>query len=138
MATVSADLTLHPHGGESLTLADQVTMFHLVAVVLDPYTYESSWLLDTAGRILTNFSGADARTALILTSDVDGAREFVGPWADRDAVVGALIEAGEKRGMVRVGGRAYLTNTLESGWLPRPLPAFYSGEGSAALVSTRT
>ncbi|THG30106.1 aminomethyltransferase family protein [Naasia lichenicola] len=53
--------------------------------------------------------------------------EFVGPWADRDAVVDALLEAGKKHGLTRVGGRAYLTNSLESGWMPRPLPAFYSG-----------
>ncbi|MFI7583474.1 aminomethyl transferase family protein [Kocuria sp. M1N1S27] len=57
--------------------------------------------------------------------------EFVGPWEDRDAVIGAIMEAGEKHGMVRVGGRAYLTNSLESGWLPRPLPAFYSGASTA-------
>ena len=30
--------------------------------------------------------------------------------------------------MVQVGGRAYHTNALESGWLPRPLPAIYSGD----------
>jgi syringate O-demethylase len=30
--------------------------------------------------------------------------------------------------MIQVGGRAYHTNALESGWLPRPLPAIYSGE----------
>ncbi|BCH27757.1 aminomethyl transferase family protein [Mesorhizobium sp. L-8-3] len=56
--------------------------------------------------------------------------EFVGPWADREAVHNALLEAGKKHGMVQVGGRAYLTNTLESGWLPRPLPAFYSGKST--------
>jgi vanillate/3-O-methylgallate O-demethylase len=53
--------------------------------------------------------------------------ELVGPWADHEAVHAALLEAGEKHGLVQVGGRAYLTNTLESGWLPRPLPGFYSG-----------
>ena len=53
--------------------------------------------------------------------------EFVGPWADRDAMVGRSGGRGQEHGMVQVGGRAYLTNTLESGWLPRPLPAFYSG-----------
>jgi glycine cleavage system aminomethyltransferase T len=56
--------------------------------------------------------------------------ELVGPWADHEAVHAALLEAGQKQGMVQVGGRAYLTNTLESGWLPRPLPAFYSGEST--------
>lgn len=59
--------------------------------------------------------------------------EFVGPWADHDAVFGALLEAGAKHGMVQVGGRAYLTNTLESGWVPRPLPAFYSGQSTAGF-----
>jgi glycine cleavage system aminomethyltransferase T len=54
--------------------------------------------------------------------------EMWGPWADNDAVQAALLEAGAKHGMVQVGGRAYHTNALESGWLPRPLPAVYSGD----------
>lgn len=54
--------------------------------------------------------------------------EIWGPWADNDAVHSALLEAGRKHGMVQVGGRAYHTNALESGWLPRPLPAIYTGE----------
>ena len=29
---------------------------------------------------------------------------------------------------VQVGARAYATNTLESGWIPSPLPAVYTGE----------
>jgi glycine cleavage system aminomethyltransferase T len=56
--------------------------------------------------------------------------EFVVPWADRQPVIDAILEAGEKHGLIKVGGRAYLTNSLESGWLPRPLPAFYSGEST--------
>lgn len=59
--------------------------------------------------------------------------EFVCAWADREPVLNALLEAGKKHGLVRVGGRAYLTNTLESGWLPRPLPAFYSGASTAGF-----
>jgi len=57
--------------------------------------------------------------------------ELVVPWADRQPVIDALLAAGEKHGMIKVGGRAYLTNSLESGWLPRPLPAFYSGDSTA-------
>src|SRR2546430_15376564 len=30
--------------------------------------------------------------------------------------------------MVPCGGRAYPSNTLESGWIPSPLPAIYTGE----------
>ena len=63
VATVPADLKLEPIGGEPLTMSDQVTMFHLVTVVLDPYTYESAWLLETAGRILGELVGADCRVA---------------------------------------------------------------------------
>ena len=29
---------------------------------------------------------------------------------------------------MQVGARAYATNTLESGWIPSPLPAVYTGE----------
>src|SRR5690606_40739296 len=56
---------------------------HLAAVVLDPYTYESAWLLETAGRILEHFRGADCRIAFVVTADADDAREFLGPWAER-------------------------------------------------------
>jgi len=81
--TVAPDVVLHPLVGKDRTLAEQVGLFHLVAVVLDPYTYESSWLLDTAGRILTNFSNADCRAGFVLTCDAAGAREFLGPWAEQ-------------------------------------------------------
>jgi syringate O-demethylase len=58
--------------------------------------------------------------------------ELYGPWDDGDAVLDALLEAGEEFGMRRVGGRAYSSNTLESGWIPSPLPAVYSGESMRA------
>jgi syringate O-demethylase len=58
--------------------------------------------------------------------------EFYGPWDDGEAVRQALIEAGEEFGMKLVGGRAYSSNTLESGWIPSPLPAVYSGESTRA------
>jgi syringate O-demethylase len=54
--------------------------------------------------------------------------EFYGPWDDGEAVRQALIKAGEEFGMKLVGGRAYSSNTLESGWIPSPLPAVYSGD----------
>ncbi len=54
--------------------------------------------------------------------------EIWGPWEDNDAVHSALLESGRKHGLVQVGGRAYHTNALESGWLPRPLPAIYTDE----------
>jgi glycine cleavage system aminomethyltransferase T len=55
--------------------------------------------------------------------------ELFGPWDERDAVHDALVAAGEAYGLRLVGGRAYSSNTLESGWIPSPLPAVYTGEG---------
>ena len=54
--------------------------------------------------------------------------ELFGPYADGDAVRDAIVRAGEEFGLRQVGGRAYSSNTLESGWIPSPLPAVYSGE----------
>jgi len=54
--------------------------------------------------------------------------ELMGPWEDADAVLEGLVKAGEEYGMRLVGGRAYSTNALESGWIPSPLPAVFSGE----------
>jgi syringate O-demethylase len=55
--------------------------------------------------------------------------ELFGPWDDEPAVREALVEAGQELGLRLVGGRAYSCNTLESGWIPSPLPAVYTGDG---------
>jgi len=54
--------------------------------------------------------------------------ELFGPFADHDIVRQALIDAGKDFGLTLVGGRTYSSNTLESGWIPSPLPAVYTGE----------
>jgi syringate O-demethylase len=54
--------------------------------------------------------------------------ELFGPWEDYDRVRNALIEAGREDGLTLCGGRTYSSNTLESGWIPSPLPAIYTGE----------
>ena len=59
--------------------------------------------------------------------------ELFGPWADYDVVRDALIEAGRDHGLTLVGGRTYSSNTIESGWIPSPLPATYTGEGTRAF-----
>ena len=59
--------------------------------------------------------------------------ELMGPWADNAAVHAALVTAGKPHGMRLVGGRCYSSNTLESGWIPSPLPAVYSGEKMRAF-----
>ena len=52
--------------------------------------------------------------------------ELFGPWAEGDAVKEAIVAAGEEFGLRLVGARAYSSNTLESGWIPSPLPAIYT------------
>ena len=54
--------------------------------------------------------------------------ELFGPWEDYQVVHSALVEAGKNDGLTLVGGRAYSSNTLESGWLPSPLPATFTGD----------
>lgn len=58
--------------------------------------------------------------------------ELFGPWDDKEPVVEAIVRAGEEFGIRRVGARAYSSNTLESGWIPSPLPAIYTGDSLKA------
>jgi vanillate/3-O-methylgallate O-demethylase len=59
-------------------------------------------------------------------SGVSG-RELFGPWEEAEDVRAAIVEAGEEFGLKQVGSRVYATNTLESGWIPCPLPAIFTG-----------
>ncbi|WP_067899632.1 aminomethyltransferase family protein [Nocardia vaccinii] len=52
--------------------------------------------------------------------------EFIGRYEDHEAVKDALLEAGAASDIVRVGGLAYFTNGIESGWIPTPTPAIYT------------
>ena len=54
--------------------------------------------------------------------------ELWGPYEDYDLIRETILEGGREFGIEPVGSRAYSSNTLESGWIPSPLPAIYSGE----------
>ncbi|SHG16377.1 aminomethyltransferase family protein [Geodermatophilus nigrescens] len=54
--------------------------------------------------------------------------ELFGPWEDGEAVLDALLRAGEDHGLVRVGSKAYSTANLGSGWVPAPLPAVFGDD----------
>ena len=58
--------------------------------------------------------------------------EIWGPWEEGDAVREAIVEAGGAFGLHQAGSRTYSSNTLESGWIPSPLPAIYEGEALRA------
>jgi vanillate/3-O-methylgallate O-demethylase len=53
--------------------------------------------------------------------------ELWGPYADHGRIRDAILEAGAEFGIEPCGARAYSSNTLESGWIPSPLPAIYTG-----------
>jgi len=54
--------------------------------------------------------------------------ELFGSWDDGETVRQAIIEAGKDYRLRLVGARAYSSNAIESGWIPSPLPAVYTGE----------
>jgi vanillate/3-O-methylgallate O-demethylase len=54
--------------------------------------------------------------------------ELWGPYETYEETRHAILEAGQEFGLEPCGARAYASNALESGWIPSPLPAIYSGE----------
>ena len=54
--------------------------------------------------------------------------ELYGPWEEGEAVRDAIVAAGQEFGIRQVGARTYPTSCLESGWIPSPLPAIYTGD----------
>jgi vanillate/3-O-methylgallate O-demethylase len=58
--------------------------------------------------------------------------ELFGPWDEVEDVRAAIVAAGEEFGLKQVGSRVYATNTLESGWIPCPLPAVFTGDDMKA------
>jgi vanillate/3-O-methylgallate O-demethylase len=54
--------------------------------------------------------------------------EIWGPYALKDEIRALIVEAGKEFGLLEVGSRAYPANTMESGWIPSPLPAIYTGD----------
>jgi vanillate/3-O-methylgallate O-demethylase len=70
------------------------------------------------------------RTVRALRHGMAGAPglEIWGPYEEGDEIRAAIVEAGKDFGLHQVGSRAYATNTLESGWIPSPLPAVYTGD----------
>ena len=73
------DLSLEPLNGPPRTVEQWLTVFHLVFVALDPFTYESAWLLPTANRILLTFQEADCRIAWLVAGTPEECRQFLGP-----------------------------------------------------------
>ena len=60
--------------------------------------------------------------------------ELFGPWEEGEQVRNALIAAGEEFDLVLAGSKAYSSANLESAWVPSPLPAIFTGEGTAEYL----
>src|SRR4051794_38440556 len=54
--------------------------------------------------------------------------ELFGPWDEGERVRDAILDAGQALGLVQAGARAYSTANLESGWVPSPCPAIFTGD----------
>lgn len=121
---VQASVELTPLTGEGRPISEWTTNFHLAIVVLDPYTNESSWIIDTALRILRNYSEADVRVALMVTASAAEARDYVGPLASE-----ILVFADPDRAAARAFGlevlpafvhinQAHQVEAMAQGWNP--------------------
>ena len=52
--------------------------------------------------------------------------ELSGRWADGEAVLAAILEAGSRHGLKRGGRMSYFSAQGEGGWMAYPLPAVYT------------
>ena len=102
-----------------------LTTFHLLLIVLDPYTNESSWILPTAARVIQTFEQADVRVAFLIAADTEAdARQFLGPLVDEiQTFVDPKREAVKSLGLERLPAIVHLdlscavVNAAE-GWHP--------------------
>jgi len=74
-----------------------------------------------------NVGGREVRTLRHGMAGEPGL-ELWGPYETYAETRDAILEAGREFGLEPCGARAYASNTLESGWIPSPLPAIYTGE----------
>jgi len=76
---------------------------------------------------IINIAGREVRALRHGMAGAPGL-EIWGPYQECEEIREAIIDAGKDFGLLQVGARAYATNTLESGWIPSPLPAVYTGQ----------
>ncbi|WP_146339905.1 aminomethyltransferase family protein [Nesterenkonia sp. NBAIMH1] len=54
--------------------------------------------------------------------------EFFGPFSEGARIREAILDAGEEFGILPVGSKAYSSASIESGWVPTPLPAIFGDD----------
>ena len=80
--TLDGDPDLDPINGDARPFSEWLTTFPLLIGAIDPYTHESSWLLDSIKRIFHHYSGAGVRVAWLAAGPADGVKSFLGPHAE--------------------------------------------------------
>jgi vanillate/3-O-methylgallate O-demethylase len=78
----------------------------------------------------TDYININGRRVRALRHGMSGqpGLEVFGPYGEYFEIRDAILEAGQEFGIEPVGSRAYASNTIESGWIPSPLPAIYTGD----------
>jgi len=82
VAALDGDPELDPTNGDARPFSEWLTTFPMLVGVIDPYTHESSWLLETISRIFHHYRGAGVRVAWLAAAPADGVKSFLGPYAD--------------------------------------------------------
>jgi vanillate/3-O-methylgallate O-demethylase len=70
------------------------------------------------------------RDVMVLRHGMAGHQgvELSGDYDDHDAVLDALLAAGEAHGLVPAGTQAYFSTPMSSGWIPIVVPGIYTGD----------
>ena len=78
----------------------------------------------------TDYININGRRVRALRHGMSGqpGLEVFGPYDEYFEIRDQILEAGKEFGIEPVGSRAYASNTVESGWIPSPLPAIYTGD----------
>jgi hypothetical protein len=122
-ANPSVDLKLTALNGKSYPLSAYLVQYQLLAVALDPFTNESSWVLKTAARVLETFDEADCRVCFVLAgADAAQAKEYLGPLAariltfpDPDRTIVRALGLTAVPAIIHIGNDATVINAFE-GW----------------------
>jgi len=119
-----AKLMMKSTSGKSYALRDWLTSFPFLLVAIDPYTAESSWILDTATRIFDHYSPADVRVGWICAADEQGCKKFLGPLAenyltfpDPDREIISQLKLETLPALVHVRSDGFLQ--VANGWNPK-------------------
>ncbi len=110
--------------GPARSVRQWLTTFHLLFVAVDPGNDRSTWIVPTAGRVLTAYEQADVRVAWLVTGTPAEARRFLGRWAseiltfaDPDLTAVRGFGLGSLPAIVHMGMDGEVVNAVE-GWDP--------------------